>query len=491
MKIWNKIRAFLFDLKATWRSSYIPPLMIYFAAGLSAFTGIVESFFVKGSLTLSAESLAALAFWVGIPWAFKVPFGHMVDRYWRHRAKFVYLGAGLMTASLGIMALLTSVAGRAWLGATPDLWYCISCIIAPFGYILQDAVADPMTVEAVPPVDDPVLANKMHTTMQTLGRVAVVGGSAMVAGAAGWLTSVFTYSEMYTLALFIPLISVSGVVLAKFFKKTPRTEEMEKCDPWIWIASVGFLALAVFLGLSGWSTSQELIFVGSMGICAVLMHRVFQSLAPEKRLEILVIALMIFAFRAMPGSGPGIIWWEIDVLGFDEGFFGTLAQTGAIVAIFGMFMLRSWMARRPIPYLILFLTGYSVLTFLPYIGMYYGLHEWTQAHLGFGQRTLAFVDTAVAATLSQVAMIPMLAWIAREAPLAQKATYFAVMAGFSNLALSASQLGTKYLNQVFVITRGEYSQLGWIMIAALALEVSIPVAVVLIGNRVLKRRKLK
>ncbi len=50
-------------------------------------------------------------------------------------------------------------------------------------------------------------------------------------------------------------------------------------------------------------------------------------------------------------------------------------------------------------------------------------------------------------------MIPMLAWIAQTAPQNLKATYFAVMASFTNLALSAAQLGTKYLNQIFVLAR--------------------------------------
>jgi hypothetical protein len=32
------------------RWSYLPPLMVYFAAGVSGFTGIIESFFVVNSL---------------------------------------------------------------------------------------------------------------------------------------------------------------------------------------------------------------------------------------------------------------------------------------------------------------------------------------------------------------------------------------------------------------------------------------------------------
>ena len=54
------------------RWSYVPPLMIYLAAGVSGFTGIVESFFVKQELGLSAAFLAGLAFW-GAVWARVTP----------------------------------------------------------------------------------------------------------------------------------------------------------------------------------------------------------------------------------------------------------------------------------------------------------------------------------------------------------------------------------------------------------------------------------
>ena len=50
-------------------------------------------------------------------------------------------------------------------------------------------------------------------------------------------------------------------------------------------------------------------------------------------------------------------------------------------------------------------------------------------------------------------MIPLLGWIAKNAPLKYKATFFSVFASFSNLALSARELFTKYLNQIFVIKR--------------------------------------
>jgi len=135
----------------------------------------------------------------------------------------------------------------------------------------------------------------------------------------------------------------------------------------------------------------------------------------------------------------------------------------------------------------------TLLSF-PNLGMYYGLHEWTAARTGglVDARVIALIDTALESPLGQIAMIPMLAWIANSAPVNLKATYFAVMASFSNLALSGAQLGTKYLNQVFTVTRevrdratGEikvpqdYSELGWLMITAIAIGFLLPIAAVL------------
>ena len=140
--------------------------------------------------------------------------------------------------------------------------------------------------------------------------------------------------------------------------------------------------------------------------------------------------------------------------------------------------MRDWMSRRPVPYLVVFLSLYGTVMTLPFLGMFYGLHEWTQAHFGFGARTIALIDTMADSPLGQVAMIPMLAWIAKEAPRNQKATYFAVMAAFTNLALSASQLGTKYLNRLFVVERGHYDELGLLIIVTMAIGLVLPMLAV-------------
>ncbi len=61
------------ELGREMRLSYLPPLMVYVAAGISGLTGIVGMFFIKEYLDLSAEFLAALGFWAGLPWALKMP----------------------------------------------------------------------------------------------------------------------------------------------------------------------------------------------------------------------------------------------------------------------------------------------------------------------------------------------------------------------------------------------------------------------------------
>jgi hypothetical protein len=183
----------------------------------------------------------------------------------------------------------------------------------------------------------------------------------------------------------------------------------------------------------------------------------------------------------------------IDVLGFDPQFLVTLSLIGAVLTLFGMFIFRRFMAERSIAYVIGFLTVAGTILALPIVGMYYGLHEWTAAHTNgvVDARFIALIDTALESPLGQIAMIPMLAWIANSAPDKLKATFFAVMASFTNLALSAGQLGTKYLNQIHTVTRevkdaatgaisipANYSELGPLLIAATVIGFAVPLAAI-------------
>jgi len=237
-------------------------------------------------------------------------------------------------------------------------------------------------------------------------------------------------------------------------------------------------------------------------VILLLLWRLARELAPEARATLVATALIIFVYRAMPSTGAGSTWWMIDVLKFDEGFLAKLSLVAYALTLVGMFALRGYMARNSIASIIVMLTVAGTLLALPTIGMYHGLHEWTAARTGgvVDARFIALVDTALESPLGQIAMIPMLAWIANSAPANLKATYFAVMASFSNLALSASQLGTKYLNQIYTVAREvrdrssgavkipqDYSELGALMIAAMLIGLALPLVAVA-AVRVLRLR---
>lgn len=517
------------------RLSYLPPLMVYMAYGISGLTGIVGTFFVKDYLGLSAAFLAALGFWVGIPWALKMPIGHTVDLLWRWKGWLVGVGAALLAASLGIMAAL--IGHRAAMTAIlpAELWFILSTLLAPVGYVIQDAVADAMTVEAVPRVDDrgqlfdEATRKLMHTTMQTLGRVAIIGGEILVAlinvyvfaGVEGLPEAgvVRLYEQVYLMAMVIPFVSVLGVGIAWMLKRRhyrqlrqqgfsqgqaqqmvnvrDAAEEPTTANWWILGGSCAFVLFTLTVGLSEVSYNEEIVFVGSMAIVLFLMARLVRELEPDKRFTLVGTAIVVFIFRAIPSTGPGTTWWMIDDLKFDQQFLSVLSLIGSTLTLAGMFVFRRFMAERSIAYVVGFLTVIETILALPVASMYYGFHEWTAKMTGgvVDARFIALFDTALESPLGQISMIPMLAWIANSAPSNLKATFFAVMASFTNLALSLSQLGTKYLNEIFVVTRevrdqvtgaiqtpADYSQLGHLLIAQLLLGLALPFAAILFAR---------
>ena len=531
--LWRWFDNTFLDLGRQFRWSYLPPLMVYLAAGVSGLTSIVGTFFIKEYLDLSAAFLAGLAFWAGIPWTLKMPIGHLVDLIWRRKALLVYGGASLLALSILIMyGIIAHTAAMAAIMKV-EVWFVISTILAPTGYVLQDVVADAMTVEAVPTIDEHGEAYPkgdikiMHVTMQTLGRVAIIGGFVAVSLLNVTLfdgvedmdeaAKIDVYANIYLLALIIPLISIFGVILGGILlRRRARQMEAQGLDHsnidkllfapavethpnwWILGGSLVFAIFTISMGVSDVPFAQEIIFAGSMSIILFLMYRLLLELEPRARNMLIGTALIIFVFRAVPLTGPGTAWFEIDVLGFDQQFLSVLMLISTTLTLVGMFVLRPMMAKRSIAFVIVILTLAAGVLSLPNIGLYYGVQDWTAALTGgvVDARFIAIIDTALESPLGQIAMIPMLAWIAQNAPPHLKATFFAVMASFTNLALSASSLGTRYMNEIYTITRevrdrvtdaiettADYSELGWLLISVSLIGFCAPLVTVWIIQR--------
>src|SRR5206468_193483 len=302
----------------------------------------------------------------------------------------VFVGAAMIAASIGIMIGLLGYTDSMRAFASVEAWFVFSTLLAPIGYVVQDVVADAMTVEAVPRFDaegrptSMAERKSMNTTVQTLGRVAIIGGSVLVSLANVYLLRgvgdlpeadrALAYLRVYHLALVIPLVSVLGVVLARVLT---------------------------------WRDARRLAAKG------FARSEVLRMLNPHP-------------------ERPPVNWWMIDQLGFDQQFLAELSLIGSVLTLAGLFVFRRFMAERSITYVVGTLTVATTVIGAPVVGMYYGLHHWTAAHTAgiVDARMIVLIDTALESPLGQIAMVPMLAWIANSAPDRLKATFFAVMASF-------------------------------------------------------------
>ncbi|MCU0503140.1 MAG: hypothetical protein MUC51_15505 [Anaerolineae bacterium] len=472
-------RAVLAPIRA-FHIEYLPLLMIYFAYGALGIIAVADSFWVKKELTLSPAALAHLGVWLTLPWAVKMVFGELVDTVplmGSRRRGYVFLGASLIASGL---ILLAGAAGGWITFAPPEQLYIVAQIVTVIGVVLQDVVADAMSTEVVPrtePDGTPRPQSQIDHDLgmvQILGRLALSFGALSVAGLAGYLANRLPYETVFLIGLAIPVISASGAILVKL-----ETSESRSTDWRILGGGLLFGAAVVLIGYLEVPYAQEFTFLLSLTVIVTMLNHVTSDIDNDTRLKILYAALIIFFFRATPGVGEGYRWFTIDVLGFDEAFYGILGQIGAAIALVAAWLLSDAITRVPVARVLLWLTILGGILAIPNLLLVYRVDLWTEETFGFGARTIAIIDAAATSPLAQLSMVPLLTLIAIYAPPSKRAVWFALMASFLNLALIAGQLATKYLNHAFLIERGNYEELPALVLTAVVLGVAIPLAAIL------------
>jgi len=472
----NPIRSF--------RPKYLPLMMVYFAYGALGLIAVAEAFWIKKALTLTPVELAALNVWLTLPWTVKMVFGELVDSVailGSQRRAYVFIGATFIAIGL---VLLAGAAGG-WIAfASPETLYRLGAFASVLGVVIQDVAADAMSTEVVDrenpdgtPRDKDEVDRELGM-VQVMGRLSLSFGMFLVAGLAGWIASVYAYETVFLVGLIIPVVSVSGAFLISL-KPVPTR-------PIDWRILGGGLVYGAFvLALAGSSVpyNQEIVFVVSMAVVCTMLARVIRDVDEATKQTIFYAALIIFVYRATPAAGQGYTWFAIDVLGFDEAFQGTLNQIGAGLALLGMWLFSDAITRRRVPVVLLWLTVITTLLSLPSLGLSLGLADWTEQVFGFGARTIAILDTAVSSPFAQLSMIPLLTLCAIYAPEGRRATWFALMASLMNLALVAGALQTKYLNEIFVVGRGAYENVPYILAWAIAIGFVVPLAAIFAFGR--------
>lgn len=477
------------------RMRYLPLLLIYFAYGSSVFVAIAKDFWVKKELTLSAEDLVALGVWLTVPWTIKMIFGQLVDSvriFGSNRKVYVFIGAILM--ALSTVLLIGIVGEHQWIaGYSKESVYIFASVLGVIGFVMQDVVADTMTTEVVDKTQSDEEIKKELATIQVLSRLSLGLAIFIMGWLGGELADMYDYETVFKLSLFIPILSIIGVLVVKLnpVESSPLNKQV----------LFGGLLFAVFVVLIGYNEvpySQEIVFVVSLAVVLYLLNTLIEDLNPDTIRHIKMAMIVIFVYRAMPSVGPALQWWEIDVLKFDEAFFAKLSMIGGGIALAGMWFAAKFIVDRSIGKVLIFLTIISTVLSLPILAMYYQLHT----ALGIDARTIALVDTALASPFDYIAGVLMLTLVAIYAPEGKKGTWFALMASLMNIALSASGLLSKYLNKVFLLTReikeqgvvvtpANYDDLGILLWIVIGVGFLVPIVTILLFNPDPKIKKEK
>lgn len=435
-----------------YRREWTTVLLVYFCFGASSITGIAEVFFQKETLQLSPVEVSSIGFWLLLPWSMKMVVGTAADvqpLFGSRRIAWLLIGCAATFA--GYVALATVVNDKSS--------YLVATLLTVIGFMIQDVIADALSVEVVKTEEE-------RNQIQTLGRAAVLLGAISVGYLSGVLAGAIGPRKVYALASLLPLLIVASLPLLRRDRKRVQLPASVEANAGQDLLGGGKARIVILVGLAYAASgialkllevpySQEIVLFISLALIGLVLARVGISK------EIAIAAAVIFLFRATPDVGQGYSYWAIDKLGFDQEFLGVLAQVSSILSLLGLLVFRKYIVSMPVSFTLGWVMIVGTILYLPNIGLFYGLNEW----LGLSARTFAFIDTTISAPLGQLTMVPMLILTARAAPKGAEATVFAVMASLMNLALSASQLFTGYLNEAFHITREDFSNLGPLMIA--------------------------
>ena len=485
-------RALLAPVRAM-RREYLPLLMVYFAYGAMGLTAVAETFWIKKGLTWTPAELSALAAWLTLPWTAKMVFGELVDTvslFGSRRRAYVFIGAGLIAIAL---ILLAGSAGGWITVLPPNQIFVIASLMSVTGLVLQDVVADAMSTEVVPRTNhDGSPRSKQEIDhdlgmVQVLGRLSLSFGLFSVAGISGLLAQYLSYDKVFLLGLIVPLISISGALLVRL-----ETPERRSIDWRILGGGIIFGAAVAALAIGGANYaqevvflrySQEIIFVVSMSVVIWMLTRVTTEIDHTTRMRLAFAAVIIFAFRAVPGVGQGYTWFLIDVLGFDEVFFGVLGQIGTGVAIVALWMLSDIITRKPVAQVLLWITILGTVLSLPLLLLVFQGYRVTEELFGIGARHIALFETVATSPFAQLSMVPLLTLVAIYAPAGHRATWFALMASLMNLALVAGEMQTRYLNILFPVDRGSYGNLPALVVTAMLVAFLLPLAAIAVFGR--------
>lgn len=448
------------------KKKYLPLLLVYFAYGFSALTSVTFTFLKKNHFTLTALEWGIVGIWASLPWSIKIVYGSIIDRFTifkSNRKAYIYLGSILMI--LGNLTIIDSLSTHFF--SNQLLLMSVGGFLFASGCVFADLIADTLSVEVV----DPNNFEKELTDVSILSRYALIIGSVGAALLTGWLAQTYSAITVYMIWMVVPILSMSGCF---FIKVRENVERLNKDNIGL-ASSIIFASLVVlFIAFFGIDKSQIWIFSLTLSYVIYLMYSMRDSISTEHRKFFYLACIAVFLFRVSPSAGDGVDWWLMNKFGLNEAFFGKLRIVSTVSTLIILSLTARFLNGASIIKALIIFTIMDLILSLPIIFIYYGYT------FGFEPSHILLVDTAMAAPLANLAMIPLNVLLGIYTPDNKRATYMAITASFVNLALMSGDLISKELNRIFIVTQTDHSQLGKLLISCQSISVILSIMGILI-----------
>jgi hypothetical protein len=478
------------------RLKYLPLLMVYFSYSFAAFSQIAEMFWIKDSLTLTSSEIISITIWANLPWSMKIIFGQFLDSVriaGSQRKSYIFIAAFLIfIGSILILSVANNYELITSLASTYHL-LILAGALANSGFVLQDLVADTLCYDVVDKVDSqnkPLLEEDIKEEIgkvQILVRIVDISAAIIAVTIGGIIATKYSYA---TISYFIPCLAFVGMSGSLIIKEEPKVTK-EKVNLSILIGGATYLLLIALVALVNFQYSQEITFFIGLIILSVALYRVCVHLSAKRKREVFAMLLVIFAFRSAPTYGPGIEWWQIDVLGFTPDFFATLAQVSLILGFIGLWIFGKYIIKGNVGAVLLALSSIHLILQLPIIAMAFGFHEWTMEHFGFGAKTIALIDGTAEAPFLRLSFLLLCSIATYYAPKHNVATWFALVMSLMSIAyVSGGRILKRIISESYVIERGNYENVADQMIVTTAIGFLMPVIAILLFMNPFKKNKL-
>ncbi|HEY2996290.1 MAG TPA: MFS transporter [Methylomirabilota bacterium] len=335
--------------------------VVYFAQGMWGLP-IQPMTIVLKERGLSSAAVADFMLISTVPWLIKPVYGLLSD--------FVPLFGRRRKSYFLIMSALASASG-VWLALSSEhsYWRLAGLYTAMgFGLAFTDVLTDALMVENGRP-------RGLTGAFQSVQWAAIYTASILVGLVGGYFAETRNLHATFAIAACFPLISM---VMAVFFVHDPRV------------------------------TIERGAFRETWGA--------IRSAARSR--EIWLVAGLIFFFNFSPSFGPAFLYYQTDVLKFNQQFIGNLASLSSLGYIAGALIYAPLSRRMPLKTIVVWVIGLSALATLGY--------------LLYRDRTSAIIIDGTFGVLSMITQLAFLDLAAKACPPHVEGTFFALLMSVFN-----------------------------------------------------------